>query len=168
MISDRELDAWIAGGGSKRVTAADPRTHDLADCVAYPMDIGSLPTGAAGNAWFGGSAVTSIVEGVAVKLGRLAVDYLLKGTTFNAAHLIMLTAVATGFTTLATFVGAVVAATTVWAASGKNLGDVDIWITAVGAAANTAGAGITAAATAIQVVFLPAQTTWTSTKVSTE
>ena len=172
LVADRELDGWMAKDGASSVTAQDPRTHDLADCVAVPMDIGILPAGAAGNFWAGGSTVTSILEGAAIKLGALATQAVIRGNIYNAAHGIMIGVVASGFTGLAAFFGGVLTVTATFKASPKNLSDVATWILAVGDGAGSL-AGVaqplcTAAATAITTVFIPAQSTWLSTKVSTE
>lgn len=190
-FSDREIDGWIAGGGSKAVTAVDPRTHDLADCVFEPFDIGRLPAGAAGNLWLGHTG-TSILEGAAVKLGALAAQAVMRGDLFNAAHRIMLTAVAAAFASGAAAFTAAAAyytpAAAAWGTTGippgtgsgladhTALGAPTMLLcntvrpTATAAAtACTAAAGLmTAAATAITTVFLPAQVTWLSTKVKVE
>jgi len=168
MVGDRELDGWIAKGGKAAVQAQDPRTHDLADVVAYPMDIGSLPSGAAGKFWLGGAAVPAILEGLSIKFGKLATQALIRGNIFNAAHLTMLSAVSLGFSTVAVFLGAIVTATSALPAPVISLAQIEIWARAVGAAAFAAGLPVSAAALAISAVFLPAQSTWLSTKVSTE
>lgn len=89
MVADRDLDGWLGVDGAREVEAADPRTHDLADCVAYPMDAGSLPSGAASSLWIGyaGNYIKQVtgshtIEGTSILLGALAsLEFVLKGTT---------------------------------------------------------------------------------------
>lgn len=166
-VYDRELDGWIGKGGASEVRAQVPRTHDLADVVFVPDTIAELPTGAAGNFWLGGATVTSVLEGAAVKLGALAAQAVMRGNIFNAALTTGMTAIGVGFTAVGTFMAAVVNATSTWAGSSKDLAAVDVWITAVGAAAGTAGTAMGVAAGAC-TAFHSAGTTWLSTKVKTE
>lgn len=42
IYADRSLDEWAGDGGSRVVTAADPRAHDATDCWALPFGPGSF------------------------------------------------------------------------------------------------------------------------------
>ena len=92
-FSDRSIEEWLAGDGEEEVTADDPRTHDITDAVAFPLSLGSLPTGANGNLYlgFGGNFLkqesglipTTTLDATLGKLGAGATtQFLLKGTGF--------------------------------------------------------------------------------------
>ena len=109
LVSDRDLDGWLAINGARTVEAGDPRTHDLADCVAIPWDPGDLPTGAAGNIYLGdgtnylkmeNTGVTTL-EATTIGLGAAAANFAIKGTAFNTAHATLLGVFGTAFAALA-------------------------------------------------------------------
>jgi len=149
LIADRDIDGWLAANGARTVEATDPRTHDLADCFAIPMDPGELPSGAAGNLWIGyaGSYLkmvsggTHTIEGTVIKLGASApfLEYAMRGTTFNTEHAIM-------------------------------LGFIDAALAALAVDTNLDPATKTACgAVAVKIAaFLDASDTWTSAKVKVE
>ncbi len=166
--ADRELDTWIAGGGAKDARASVPRAHNRADVVAEPMTIASLPLGASGNFWLGGSSVTSILEGLAVKLGALAIDYATKGTTLNSQLTVLLTAI----NAYVVLVGAAMQAMGLsWLDVAPLLaGDAQVRALAAGAACTAAGATPAGLVTAAITLFNapPATALRTSTKVKVE
>lgn len=93
VFCDRSIVEWIAGGGSGKVPAADARTHDLTDAIAFPIRVGALDsTGGLRLGWLGSSiemgasdattidATTIEFEATLGKLGGSALDGIIKGT----------------------------------------------------------------------------------------
>jgi len=109
VFSDRSIEDWLRAGGSK-ASAGDARIHDITDAFAIPMSIESIPLDRLSDLSLeheGGevridSTGNTVVDGViTVKLGGSATQPIMKGTIFNTAHGIMLTAISTAFNSLA-------------------------------------------------------------------
>lgn len=113
-FSDRCLDEWIAGGGSKKAPTKDARTHNITDAFAVPMDVASSVT----------TGALELDHDVLIKLGAAATQSLLKGTLVNTA--------------LGAFLASMAAAKTVWdAADPQQLADVKTFINSLNTALAT-------------------------------
>lgn len=131
VFSSASLDLWLSRGGT--VDPSNDRHHALSDAVAIP---------GLRHAALSGTAVdptAMVLRGQTIKLGsNLAVDFLVKGTTYRTAEDTMLTLLAAAFTALA------------------------------GQGAISGAAAANSAAAAAITTFQAAAATYLSTKVETE
>jgi hypothetical protein len=105
--ADRSADEWIASGGSQRVDAQDPRSHDITDAIVLPIAIGAnarpndLHMGCGNGQIVITSAGLAAIISSAVRLGtETAIHAAARGDIFNSDLATLLNAMSGALATL--------------------------------------------------------------------
>jgi hypothetical protein len=75
VFGDRSLEEWQSAGGTKAVSPADERRHDLTDAVAIPIGMGGPATGRSNDVSISlGAAEVRLQPGGRVAIGTSSVE----------------------------------------------------------------------------------------------